>query len=129
MLLSCTVWIRASGFNVTIFEKNQIGGLLLNAYIVENYPGFPNGIRGYKLCQLMSKQLNRWNIKTIKQEVKKISIKDTQFVIDLKDEEKNYNSIIIATGTNYKKIGIPGEKDYVNSYIFYEIIAKIAIIE
>ena len=47
--VAASIFLKRAGFDIVMFEKNEVGGLLLNAYLVENYPGFPRGIKGYEL--------------------------------------------------------------------------------
>jgi len=119
--VSASIYLKRAGFDVTLFEKNDVGGLLLNAYIVENYPGFPDGIEGKNLCKLMQKHLKKWGINSITKEVKKISIKGTNFLLETNDKKNEYKAVIIATGTKPKELDIPIKKGLIGHKIFYEI--------
>lgn len=119
--IAASIYLKRAGIDVTLFEKNEIGGLLQNAHFVENYPGFPNGIDGKQLCKLMKDHLESWDINPIMEEVKQITIKDDKFILDTKNSKTTFKTVIIATGTKPRELGIPGEKESVGSLVFYEI--------
>ena len=119
--IAASIYLKRAGINVTLFEKDKIGGLLLNAHLVENYPGFPAGIEGSQLCKLMKDQLEKWNIKSTNEEVRQITIENNGFKLSTKNNEGTYRAIIVATGTKYKRLGIPGEQEMIGELVFYEI--------
>ncbi|MCK5636015.1 MAG: NAD(P)/FAD-dependent oxidoreductase [Thermoplasmatales archaeon] len=90
--IAASIYLKRAGLDVTLFEKDEIGGLLLNAYLVENYPGFPLGIEGKQLCRLMKRHLKKWNIKPIKKEVKEVIIKKNSFILDTQGSENTFQS-------------------------------------
>ena len=119
--IAASIYLKRAGLDVTLFEKDEIGGLLLNAYLVENYPGFPLGIEGKQLCRLMKRHLKKWNIKPIKKEVKEVIIKKNSFILNAKGSRNTFRAVILATGTTPKKLGIPLEQAVVGKLVFYEI--------
>ena len=119
--IAASIYLKRAGFNVILFEKNEIGGLLLNAHFVENYPGFPNGISGKKLCKLFKDHLKKWKIKTVLEEVKNIAIENNHYIIKAQQKEIKSKSVIISTGTIPKDIGIAGEQYLSEKLVFYEI--------
>lgn len=119
--IAASIYLKRTGFDVNLFEKNKIGGLLLNAHLVENYPGFPDRIKGEKLCSFFEKHLKKWNIDPIQKEVNKISYNGENFILRFDDKKHDYKSIIVATGTDHKELDIPIQKGLVGNKIFYEI--------
>jgi len=119
--VAASIFLKRAGFDIVMFEKNEIGGLLLNAHLVENYPGFPRGIKGFELCNLMNAQLNRWNIRPIKEKVEEINVENDGFALLTNKSQDRFRCIILATGTRPKKIGIPGEIELSGKTVFYEI--------
>jgi len=119
--ISASIYLKRAGFKISLFEKNSIGGLLLNANYVENYPGFPDGIKGKELCDRMNDHLKKLDIKILNEEVKSINREKNEFILKTNQSEKKFKSIIIATGTKHKEIGVPGEEELKNKFIFYEI--------
>ncbi len=119
--IAASIYLKRAGIDITLFEKNEIGGLLLNAYLVENYPGFPLGINGKKLCLLMKKQLKKWDIKPIMKDVKQIKIEKNNFILNIKNGKITLKAVILATGTIPRELNIPGEHKIAGKLLFYEI--------
>ncbi len=119
--VAASVFLKRAGFDISLFERHEVGGLLLNAHFVENYPGFPEGITGKKLCTLLRQHLKKWNIKPIIEEVKQIKIKKKFFIIETKNDKFIFKVVILATGTISKKLDILGEQEMQGKLVFYEI--------
>jgi thioredoxin reductase (NADPH) len=119
--IAASIYLKRAGIDVILFEKDEIGGLLLNAHLVENYPGFPNGISGKNLCKLFKKHQKKWKIKTILEGVNNITIKNNHYTIKTQHEEIKSRSVIISTGTIPKIIGIDGEQILSKRLLFYDV--------
>ncbi len=119
--IAASIYLKRAGIEPLIFEKGEVGGLLLNANLVENYPGFPQGISGRELVQLFKDQLLRLEIEVLKKEVNNISIGDGTLTLSAGSEHIDSRAIIIATGTKPKKLGIEGESELIGRKLFYEI--------
>lgn len=119
--ITAGIQLKRASFNPTIFEKNEIGGLLINASLVENYPGFPKGISGIELVEIFKRHIKKSNIKIIKTEVIKIIPKKDYFEIQTQNKNYNFHTVIVATGTIPKRINVIGEKNLYHKKIFYEI--------
>ncbi len=119
--ISASVYLKRAGFDLILFEKDEIGGLLFNAHLVENYPGFPNGISGKNLCKLFKNHLKKWKIKLILESVKNITIENNHFRIITQREDINFKSVIISTGTIPKIIGIAGEQILSKKLVYHEL--------
>ena len=79
--IACAIQLKRSGINPLIIERGEIGGMLYNANLVENYPGFPGGITGNKLAALMKKQFLAQGLKAVKKNVINITYKNNLFII------------------------------------------------
>lgn len=119
--IAASIYLKRAGFEPHVIEKGEIGGLLLNANLVENYPGFPEGIRGRDLVEVFKKQLSRLGIEVTKGQVSKVIPKDGQFIITVDETEIISRSLIVASGTEPKALGIPGESELSGRKLFYEI--------
>lgn len=119
--ISCAIQLARYGVKFLIFEKKKIGGLLLNANLVENYPGFSEGIRGIELVDRLRRHLKKWKIKVRFEEVKECDFKGNIFVI--KTDKKKYFSqfLVVATGTSPKKIKNKGITSLPKERVFYEV--------
>jgi thioredoxin reductase (NADPH) len=119
--ISASIYLKRADIDVILFEKDEIGGLLLNAHLVENYPGFPNGISGKNLCKLFKNHLKKWKIKTIFEGVKNITIENNHYTIRTQHDVIKSKSVILSTGTIPKIIGIDGEQNLSGKLLFYEV--------
>ncbi len=121
--ISCAIQLKRYGIKFLIFEKNKIGGLLLNANLVENYPGFPKGIKGEKLVKKFIEHLKFLKIKVKKEEVIECDFDKEKSVFIVKTKNKKYFSkfLILASGTRPKKVRYKGMEKIPENKIFYEV--------
>jgi len=117
--ISTAIQLKRYGIEPVIFEKNRIGGLLLNANLVENYPGFPEGVSGIELVKLFEEHLKNSGIEVYNLEVTELDFEEEVFLIYTKDKLFRSKIVVIASGTKPKEFSrIPGN---VKDRIFYEI--------
>ena len=119
--ISCAVQLTRYGIKPLLLEKENLGGLLLNANCIENYPGFPEGIKGAELTKLLKKQLKKNKIKISFEEV--LTLSSNKKILNIKTDKNIYSSkfAVIASGTKPKKFKgciIPEE---IKTKIFYEV--------
>lgn len=100
--ISAAIQLKRYGIKFLIFEKDSIGGLLKNASLVENYPGFPKGIKGTGLIKLFKKHLSGLGIGIKKENVIDVNYNKKEFSITTKNELYFSHNIIIASGTKPK---------------------------
>ena len=94
-----------------VLTGQQPGGLLTTTSIVENFPGFPEGVDGYELMTRMQKQAERFGAKTSFGVVESIDFSQRPFTLTVDGEKLQAESIIIATGASHKHLGVPGEHE------------------
>jgi thioredoxin reductase len=93
-----------------IFERNRVGGLLLNANLVENYPGFPAGIPGTELASLFEEHLARLGVEICHSDVTNLLYEENSvetggaFLIRTEEESYRPRVVVIATGTRPKRL-------------------------
>lgn len=109
---SAGLYAARAKLDVLLIEKLGPGGQIATTDIVENYPGIPE-INGYELAVRMEEQAKKHGLKVMIDEVVSVSLKDEIKKINLASgkELKSY-SVIIATGANYRKLGVPGEDKF-----------------
>ena len=96
---------------VTGFSSGGIpGGQLMTTTFVENYPGFPDGVMGPELMDLMKAQAVRWGTKLIESDVNSIDVTKRPFEIKTLERKFKANAIIIATGASANRLGIKNEE-------------------
>lgn len=118
--IATAIQLKRYGIEPIIFEKNRIGGLVLNANLVENYPGFPDGISGIDLVKLFKNHLHNLGINVHNSEVLELDFKNDVFLIKTKNKPFSSKILVIASGTKPKapKLKIPKE---VKDRILYEV--------
>jgi thioredoxin reductase (NADPH) len=111
--------VRAE-LNVLVLEAKAPGGQIATAGIVENYPGFPEGIMGIDLAENMRKQAENTGVEIRSFEpVNGIRRRDGDFVVTTEKHKYTAKAVIIATGLQHKKLGIPGEKEFNGKGVSY----------
>jgi thioredoxin reductase len=119
--ISASIQLKRAGTEPLLLEKDKVGGLLLNANLVQNYPGFPDGISGEKLAEVFLRHLKNAGVVVRKETVKKIFKEKNVFRIVTEKDEIFVRCVILATGTLPKKLGIYGESSLGGRRLFYEI--------
>ncbi len=119
--ISAAIHLKRLGLKILLLEKHKIGGLLHNANFVQNYLGFPHGIRGEELAALFQNQLEKHKIKVKFYDAREIQRKEKLFVVKTNHKCFFSNTVLIAAGTNPKKLGIEGEAELEDRKVFYEI--------
>lgn len=120
--ITAAIQLQRSGIKPLLFEKDKVGGLVLNANLIENYPGFYRGISGAKLIKHFTKHLTKLDIKVLKRNVNRIEIMNDGFKILTNKEIFQSRTIIAASGTKPWATVINREKEFLpNSRVFYEI--------
>jgi thioredoxin reductase (NADPH) len=87
--------------------------------LIENYPGFPEGINGTDLSQLMEKQAKRFGLETIHQEVLEVKLEGDQKIVRTNESDYYTEALIISSGTEYRKLGIPGEEAFIGKGVSF----------
>jgi thioredoxin reductase (NADPH) len=86
------------------------GGALMNTTEVENFPGFPDGIQGPDLMDNMRKQAERFGAELVTDDVTEVDLTASPKVVKVGDETYLAKSVIIATGSKYRELGLLSEK-------------------
>ncbi len=110
--LSAAVYTSREDLKTLLFEKGVIGGLAAITDKVDNYPGFPKGIEGLTLADNLREQVERFGAKIELGEVQSIAGHDRNFTIHTTSGEFKTKSILVGTGSEWMKLGIPGETEY-----------------
>jgi thioredoxin reductase (NADPH) len=118
---AAAVQLRRQGIAFRIWERDEVGGLLRNAHLVENYPGFPRGISGPDLARLIGKQLDRLAVRVEFQEVLKLDYVRGLFSIRTRAGGASSRICIVATGTKPLRLPETLVGRDVRDRVFYEI--------
>lgn len=117
--LTAGLYTSRSRFNTLLIEIGLLGGQMTTTEVIENYPGFPQGINGDELSRLMEEQAKRFGLEVVSQEVVEVKLEGERKLV--KTDESTYlcEALIICTGTEYRKLGIPGEKEFTGKGVSY----------
>ena len=110
----CAGWTAAlytarANLQPLVITGSQPGGLLTTTSIVENYPGFPEGVDGYELMTRMQKQAERFGAKASFGSVESADFSKRPFALVVDGETVVAETVIIATGASHRHLGVPGE--------------------
>jgi thioredoxin reductase (NADPH) len=92
-----------------VFEGSQYGGALMTTTEVENYPGFPDGVLGPELMDNIRTQAERFGAELVTDDVVSVDLTGEVKLVRTHDREYAARAVIVATGSHYRKLGIPGE--------------------
>jgi len=117
--LTAAIYTSREDLDTTIYEKAVVGGIPAVVDMIDNYPGFPDGIEGSVLAEQMEKQAKRFGAKIEFGDVTAIR-KDGELVVLTVDEtEIKTKAVLIATGNSNSKLGVPGELEYYGRGVHY----------
>jgi len=117
--LSAGLYASRSKLDALLIEKAGLGGQILNAEMVENYPGFPQGISGSELGDLIAQQATKYGLPTAFTEVQRIEIRGAEKVVSTSEGQYRAKAVIIAGGSEYSKLGVPGEEGFTGRGVSY----------
>jgi thioredoxin reductase (NADPH) len=117
--LSAGIYTSRARLSSLLIEMGVVGGRITDAELVENYPGFAEGISGAELGQLMQQQAAKYGLNIITAEVTGIEIKTKKKVVKTTKGDFNAKAVIIAIGSERGKLGIPGEIELTGKGVSY----------
>lgn len=109
--LSAALYATRAKIKTLLVEKMILGGMVSTTFSIENYPGFPDGISGMELSNRMQQQARRFGLDTLWGNAISIKNKKDHFEIQVDGKVLTSKALIIATGTEAAKLGIPGEDE------------------
>ncbi|MDB5160252.1 MAG: putative thioredoxin reductase [Candidatus Saccharibacteria bacterium] len=117
--LAAAIYTTREDIDTTLYEKSAIGGLAAITDIVDNYPGFPEGIEGLTLAGYLEKQAERFGAHIDFGDVTALREEGDVKVVTVDGAEVKAKVVLIATGSDYKKIGVPGEAELYGRGVHY----------
>lgn len=109
--LTAAIYTSREKLNTLLLEKVQCGGLAATTELLENYPGFPEGISGMELTNKFKQQAQRFGTEIVEfKEVTKIVPLAKRIKVQTTEEEYSAYAVIVATGSIPKKLDLPGEE-------------------
>ncbi len=117
--LSAGIYTSRARLGSLLIEREVVGGRILNAEQVENYPGFPEGISGFDLTQFMHQQATGFGLETVMAEVTGIEVAGERKVVKTSRGDFVAGAVIIASGSERQKLDAPGEAEYIGKGVSY----------
>jgi len=116
--LTAGLYTSRAGLKSLLIERGIFGGQIVNARQVDNYPGFPEGISGFELASLMHEQAIKYGLETMNATVTAIKPGDNYSIIT-NDSNFEAEAVIIAAGSEYRKLEVPGEEELLGRGVSY----------
>jgi thioredoxin reductase (NADPH) len=116
--LTAGLYTSRAGLKSILIERGMFGGQIVNAPLVENYPGFPEGISGADLGSLMHQQATKYGLETVTAEVTGLELGKPHKVVTTEGGFEA-GAVIIAAGSEYRKLGVPGEETLLGHGVSY----------
>lgn len=117
--LSAGLYASRARLTSLLIEMGLVGGLITESELVENFPGFPEGIPGLELGQLMHQQATKYGLETLLAEATGIELSGKQKVVKTTKGDFIAKAVIIASGSERLKLGIPGEEEFTGKGVSY----------
>lgn len=117
--LTAGLYASRARLRTLMIQNGLFGGQMPMTELVENYPGFPKGVSGEELSVLMEEQARRFGIEMLGDEVVEVKLDGDLKRVKTHENEFFCNALIVCTGTEYRKLGIPGEREFTGKGVSY----------
>ena len=117
--LTAAIYTTREEIDTTLYEKGLVGGLAATTDWIDNYPGYMKGIEGLRLADELRGQAERFGTKIEFGEVKSLKRDGEAIILTVDDSEVRSRAVLIATGSNYRKLGVPGEEEHYACGVHY----------
>ncbi len=118
--LTAAIYAARANLSPLLLTGQEIGGQIALTDEVENYPGFPDGVTGPELVELMQKQAKKFGARVEIDVMEKVNLKTHPFVLDTQNGATyEANALIVATGASPRRLGVPGEKELTGRGVSY----------
>jgi thioredoxin reductase (NADPH) len=117
--LTAAIYTTREDIETVLFERGVVGGLAAVTDKIDNYPGFPDGVEGLKLADDLRKQAERFGAVIELGEVTSLHDEGDIKRLETTSGTMRAKVVLIATGSDYKKLGVPGEQEYYARGVHY----------
>ena len=117
--LTAGLYTSRAKLNTLLVERMILGGQVMTTTMVENYPGFPGGIDGPELMTRFQEHCTEFGLETITGEVTGLVDKGDEKIVTVDGKEIRTRSVIITTGAEPSKLGVPGEVEFTGRGVSY----------
>ena len=116
---TAALYAARAGLSVVVLEKLSAGGQMAMSHQIDNYPGFPEGIDGFELGMRMQQQAERFGAETAYVQVSAVNLQAQPKVIETNEGAYYGKTVVLATGANPRKLGLPKEEELVGRGVAY----------
>jgi len=117
--LTAALYAARANLNPLVITGQDLGGQIATTTDVENFPGFPEGLTGPQLTELMQKQAERFGARLEFDTIVSVDLKQSAFKLKGNSAEYEAKAVIVATGASPRKLGVPGEKELIGRGVSY----------
>lgn len=117
--LTAAIYAARARMNTLLVERMYPGGLMMISEFIENYPGFANGVSGPDLCMAMQEQAEKFGAQITLSEIHSLDLTGAEKVVRTSEGDHSARTVIIATGSEPRRLGIPGEKEFQGRGVSY----------
>jgi len=117
--LTAAIYASRAMRKTAVFERLGTGGQIATTDIVENFPGFPDGINGFDLAELIRRQAEKFGAELIHEGVTALSATPGGFLLETESGPHIARAAIVTAGAEYTHLGVPGEAEFVGKGVSY----------
>ena len=117
--LAAAIYTTREEIETVLYEKGIVGGLAATTDWIDYYPGYMKGIEGLRLADELRGQAERFGAKIEFGDVSKLERQGGLLKLRVDDKNVTARAVLIATGSNYRKLGVPGEEEYYAQGVHY----------
>ena len=119
--LTTAIYAARDGFDVLVIERSGLGGQAGITERLDNYPGFPEGVTGAEFAERVIQQAKRYGVELLSaQNVIGISNDGVDHFVETESGQKHRcQAVLLATGSTYKRLDVPGEDDYIGAGVHF----------
>ncbi len=117
--LTAGLYTSRSRLKTLLIENGLLGGQMTTTELIENYPGFPQGVTGDELSRLMEEQAKRFGLEVIPEQAVGVTLEGDRKIVKTEEGSYQCQALVVCTGTEYRKLGVPGEKEFAGKGVSY----------
>ena len=108
---TAALYAARANLSVVVLEKLTPGGQMGTTDVIDNYPGFPEGVNGFELAMQMKQGAERFGAETQLAEVTQVELSGEPKVIHTTDGVVRARTVVLASGAHPRELGLPGEQE------------------
>ena len=116
---TAALYAARAGMTVAVAEKLGAGGQMAQTHLIDNYPGFEEGVDGFELAQRMRAQAERFGAETLYTQVEQVDLKAQPKVLRTAGGELRARTVALSMGAGPRPLGVPGESGLVGRGVAY----------